>query len=121
MSVLLSFPFSSAAVERLFSQLSLIRSKHWAFLKQESLLALLQAKTYFNNRGLGQAGKYESIEEMISLHKKNISYVTYSTLEKLRKNFLKVYNNNGCLQLITNSLLFSFSYKSYFVSVKIFY
>ena len=89
MSVLLSFPFSNAAVERLFSQLSLIKSKHRASLKQESLVALLQPKTYFKDRGSGQAGKYEPTEEMISLHKKMISNATDSTAEELRKNFLK--------------------------------
>ena len=89
MSVLSSFPFSNAAVERLFSQLSLVKSKLRASLKQESIFALLQAKAYFKDRGLGQAGNYESTEEMISLHKKMISNATDSTAEELRKTFLK--------------------------------
>ena len=88
-AVVLSFPFSNAAVERRFSQLSLIKSKHTASLKRESLLALLQSKTFFIDRGSGQAAKYEATEEKISLHKKMLSITTISTVEEIRKNFLK--------------------------------
>ena len=62
---------------------------HRASLKQESLLALLQAKTYFKDRGLGQGGKYGTTEEMISLHKKMISNANDSTAEELHNNFFK--------------------------------
>ena len=42
--VVLSLPFSNAAVERVFSQLKLIKTDHRSCLKQESLLALLSTK-----------------------------------------------------------------------------
>ena len=81
--VLLSFPFSNAAVERLCSQLSLIKNKQRGSLKNESLLAL------FKDRGSSQAGKYEPTKEMLSLHRKMLSNATDSTAEELRRNFLK--------------------------------
>ena len=88
--VLLSFLFSNAAVEKIFSQLSLIKNKQRGSVKHESLLALLQAKTYFKDRGSSQAGKYEPTEEMLSLHGKMLSNATDSTAEELRKTFLTV-------------------------------
>ena len=76
--MLLTLPFSNAAVERLFSQLSLTKNKQRASLRQEGLLALLQAKAYFKDRGSGQAGKYEPSERMLSLHRKMLSNATDS-------------------------------------------
>ena len=79
----------NAAVERLCSQLSLIKNKQRGSLKNESLLALLQATTYLKDRGSSQAGKYEPTKEMLSLHRKMLSNATDSTAEELRRNFLK--------------------------------
>ena len=47
MLVLLSFPFSTASVERIFSHLMLIKNDHSTALKHESLLALMQTENLF--------------------------------------------------------------------------
>ena len=44
LKVLLLLPFSNAGVERVFSQLKLIKTDHRSSLQQESLLALLSTK-----------------------------------------------------------------------------
>ena len=68
-ALLLSFPFSNAAVETFFSQLSLIKSKHRVSLKGETLLALLQSKAHFKDRDQDKVQNMNQQEEMISLQK----------------------------------------------------
>ena len=91
--VLLSFPFSNAAFERLFSQLSLIKNKQRGSLKHESLLALLQAKTSFKDRGTSQAGKYEPTEETLSLIGKGFPMQQIQQLKSYLRTFLRIYEH----------------------------
>lgn len=88
--VLLSLPFSNAAVERVFSQLKLIKSDHRAALKQESLLALLTTKlVLLKSQGKQQAAKLEPPKEMLSLYKGMISNADNDEVFELRKEFIK--------------------------------
>ena len=43
-SIMFSFPFSNASVERLFGRIKLVKTDNRACLKQESLLALIRSK-----------------------------------------------------------------------------
>ena len=54
--MLFSLPFSNASVERVFSQLTLMKSDHRAALKQESLIGLMMTKLAFQDKGPGQVG-----------------------------------------------------------------
>ena len=91
--VLLSLPFSNAAVERVFSQLKLIKSDHRAALKQESLLALLTTKlVLLKSQGKQQAAKLEPPKEMPSLYKGMISNADNDEVFELRKEFIKKLN-----------------------------
>jgi hypothetical protein len=59
-----SFPFSNASVERLFSQLKLIKNDRRNCMKQETLVSLLMFKTHVSSRDLrvkkqgGKGGRY---------------------------------------------------------------
>ena len=64
----LSSPFLNAAVERVFSQLKLIKCNQRATLKQESLLALLPTKYFFLKEGKRQAVMMDPSSEMLNLH-----------------------------------------------------
>jgi hypothetical protein len=59
-TTLLSLPFSNAAVERVFSQLKLIKNDRRSALKQESLLALLSTKVIVLEKGKTTGIKYGS-------------------------------------------------------------
>ena len=67
-AVLFSLPFSNAAVERVFSQLKLIKSDHRASLKQESLLGLVTTKISFQREGPLQAATLNPTKDMLQLH-----------------------------------------------------
>jgi hypothetical protein len=68
-TTLLSLPFSNAAVERVFSQLKLIKNDRRSALKQESLLALLSTKLSFSKKGKRRASSMDPTTEMINLYK----------------------------------------------------
>jgi hypothetical protein len=90
--VLLSLPFSNAAVERVFSQLKLIKTDHRSCLKQESLLALLSTKMMllkFNNLA---SVKLEPSKDILRLHKDMVANADNDDVNQLRKDFLKKIN-----------------------------
>lgn len=89
----LSLPFSNAAVERVFSQLKLIKGDHRATLKQESLLALLSTKYSFLKKGKRQAVMMDPSNEMLNLHKRMKSNADDEDAGKLRAEFLKELKN----------------------------
>ena len=92
LKVLLSLPFSNAAVERVFSQLKLIKTDQRASLKQESLLALLTTKmTLLKSDHMdGPATvNLEPSNEMLSLHKTMVTNADNDEVTKLKKEFLK--------------------------------
>ena len=92
LKVLLSMPFSNAAVERVFSQLKLIKTDQRASLKQESLLALLRTKMTLlkSDRIDGPATvNLEPSNEMLSLHKTMVTNADNDEVTKLKKEFLK--------------------------------
>ncbi|XP_028402033.1 uncharacterized protein LOC114524975 [Dendronephthya gigantea] len=89
----LSLPFSNAAVERVFSQLRLIKNDHRATLKQESLLALLSTKYSFLKKGKRQAVLMDPSNEMLNLHKRMKSNADDEDAGKLRAEFLKELKN----------------------------
>ena len=88
-STALSLPFSNAAVERVFSQLKLVKSDHRASLKEESLLALLSTKYSFLKKGKRQAILMEPSSEMLNLHKRMKSNADDEETRKLRVQFLE--------------------------------
>ena len=82
--VLLSFPFSNAGVERVFSQLKLIKTDRRSALKHESLLALMQTKHSFTNKGPNQAALLELLKEMLSFHRRTKAKATDADSNELR-------------------------------------
>ena len=88
-AVLFSLPFSNASVERVFSQLKLIKSDHRAALKQESLIGLMMTKLTFQDKGPGQAAKLDPPQKMIKLHKNMKASADNEDAAKLRKSFLQ--------------------------------
>ena len=91
LKVLLSLPFSNAAVERVFSQLKLIKTGHRASLKQESLLALLTTKMTLlkcdDHMDVPATINLEPSKEMLSLHKTMVTNVDNDEVTTLRKEF----------------------------------
>ncbi|XP_028409123.1 uncharacterized protein LOC114531710 [Dendronephthya gigantea] len=91
LKVLLSLPYSNAGVERVFSQLKLIKTDHRSCLKQESLLALLTTKLTLlksNNSSV----KLVPSRDMLNLHKKMVTNADNDDVNQLRKDFLKKMN-----------------------------
>ena len=88
-TTLLSLPFSNAAVERVFSQLKLIKNDRRSALKQESLLALLSTKLSFSKKGKRQASSMDPTTEMINLHKRMKSSAKDEDAAKLRASFIE--------------------------------
>ena len=91
LKVLLSLPFSNAGVERVFSQLKLIKTDHRSSLKQESLLALLSTKMFLKSDSLASV-KLEPSKDMLTLHKNMVTNADNDDVTELRKNFLKKIN-----------------------------
>ncbi|KAJ8041329.1 hypothetical protein HOLleu_12119 [Holothuria leucospilota] len=87
-SVLLPLPFSNAAVERVFSQLKLIKNDHRSCLKQESLLGLLVTKFSLKQQGKMQAAQMDPSKTMLQLHSKMKSNADDAEVAELRKTFL---------------------------------
>jgi len=67
-SVLFSFPFSNAAVERVFSQLNLIKRDHRTALKHETLLSLMTSKLWLQQKGSSVVARLDPPREMLQLH-----------------------------------------------------
>lgn len=88
-ATLLSLPFSNAAVERVFSQLKLIKNDRRSALKQESLLALLSTKLSFFKKGKRQASLMDPTTQMINLHKRMKSNAKDEDAAKLRASFIE--------------------------------
>lgn len=86
--ILLSFPFSNASVERIFSQLKLIKTEHRTALKHESLVGLLTTKLALNQKGIHQAATLDPPKDMIRLHSRMQSNASDSEAAALRNEFL---------------------------------
>lgn len=87
-SILFSLPYSNAAVERVFSQLKLIKNDHRASLKKESLLGLITTKLAFQRKGKGQATALDPPSCMVRLHSKMKANADDSSCASIRKLFL---------------------------------
>ncbi|KAJ8028913.1 40S ribosomal protein S15 [Holothuria leucospilota] len=97
-SVLLSLPFSNAAVERVFSQLKLIKNDHRSCLKQESLLGLLVTKFSLKQQGKMQAAQMDPSKTMLQLHSKmksNADDAEAEQVEVKKKRTFKKYTYRG--------------------------
>jgi hypothetical protein len=96
--VLLSLPFSNAAVERVFSQLKLVKTDHRSNLKQESLLGLLTTKmTLLKSRSgehsnVSQTVNLEPTKEMLNLYKNMKSNANNDEVAELQKDFIRKCN-----------------------------
>ena len=99
-SVLFSYPFSNASVERVFSQLKLIKRDHRTSLKQESLLALIRSKLGMQQEGTRVAASLIPSKDMLKLHSRMKANVDNDEAEKLRKQFL----NDLCEELNLSEL-----------------
>ena len=96
-AVLFSFPYSNAAVERIFSQLKLIKNDHRSALKQESLLALITTKLTYQQKGKNQAASLDPPNSMMKLHAKMKSSADDAEVANLRKEFLRhMMQSYGC-------------------------
>ena len=94
-TTLLSLPYSNAAVERVFSQLKLIKTDHRASLKRESLLALLTTKMTLLKSNPSQTLRtvtFEPKNEMLTLYGKMKSDADNDEVAELRKDFIKKLN-----------------------------
>jgi len=92
---LLSLPYFNVAVERVFSQLKLIKTDHRASLKRESLLALLTTKMTLLKSNPSQALQtvtFEPKKEMLNLYGKMKSDADNDEVAELRKEFTKKLN-----------------------------
>ena len=88
-SVLFSFPFSNATVERVFSQLNLIKRDQRTALKHETLLSLMTSKLWLQQKGSIVAAGFDPPKEMLKLHEKMISNLSDGEVATLRKKFLE--------------------------------
>ncbi|CAB4003218.1 zinc finger MYM-type 1-like [Paramuricea clavata] len=91
----LSLPYSNAAVERVFSQLKLIKTDHRASLKRESLLALLTTKMTLLKSNPPQTLRtvtFEPKKEMLTLYRNMKSDADNDQVAELRKDFIKKLN-----------------------------
>lgn len=91
--ILLSFPFSNASVERIFSQLKLIKTEHRTALKHESLLGLLTTKLAFQQKGNHQAANLDPQKDMLSLYSKMLSNAGNTESADLRLAYLESVRN----------------------------
>lgn len=85
--ILSSLPFANAAVERVFSQLKLVKTDHRNLLKSTSLVSLLQSKMGMKNRHVS-AASLKLNKEMLQLAANMKSNATDAQVKELRKEFL---------------------------------
>ena len=86
-TILFSLPFANAAVERVFSQLKLVKTDHRNSLKSTSLVSLLQSKMSLKNRHVTAASLKPS-KDVLQLAKDMQSNATENQVIELRKDFL---------------------------------
>ena len=86
--ILASYPFSNAAVERVFSMLKLVKTDHRSSLKASSLVSLLQCKMAMKNNNLKSASVKPS-SLALKLATKLKSSATDEEAQKLKKTFLE--------------------------------
>jgi hypothetical protein len=87
-AILSSLPFTNAAVERVFSQLKLVKTDHRNSLKSMSLVSLLQSKTSLKNHHVTAASLKPS-QNLLQLAADMRSNATDEQVKELRKEFLK--------------------------------
>ena len=87
-TTLSSLPFSNAAVERVFSQLKLVKTDHRNSLKSMSLVSLLQSKLSLKNQGV-TAASLQPNKELLKQARDAKSDATDEQVKGLRKEFLK--------------------------------
>ena len=86
-AILSSLPFANAAVERVFSQLKLVKTAQRNSLKSTSLVSLLQSKFSLQNRHLS-AATLKPTKEVLKLVGDMKSNATDEQVQQLRKDFL---------------------------------
>ena len=90
---LLSLPYSNAIVERVFSQLKLIKTDHRSNLKQESLLALLLSKMTLLKSSFAEESSTDTLQldtkVMLGLHHAMKANADDEDVTKLRKEFIE--------------------------------
>ena len=87
--MLLSFPYSNASVERVFSQLQLIKDDHRSALKQQNLIGLLTTKLILQAMEKTCTGSYDPPKTMISLHQKMKTNADDEETQQLRNQVLE--------------------------------
>jgi hypothetical protein len=87
-SILASFPFSNAAVERIFSSLKLVKTDRRNSLKSSSLVSLLQMKMALKNESL-TAPKLQPSQNMLKLAYNMKASATDNQAKDLRKKFVE--------------------------------
>ena len=120
--LLLSLPYSNAAVERVFTQLKLIKTDHRANLKHESLLALLTTKMTILKSSSSESNscktvKLDCTKGMLSLHhamKSNADDVTTMRKEFIKKLKTDYYKKQA---VITYYVVMQEYFASYFFTV----
>jgi hypothetical protein len=96
-SALFSLPFANGPVERVFSQMKLIKSDVRNSLKEQTFVALMTAKIYIQNLekknpGQGQSCQtalYKPDREMFRLHKKMIASADDEEAKELRRSYIE--------------------------------
>ena len=86
--ILASYPFSNAAVERVFSMLKLVKTDHRSSLKASSLVSLLQCKMAMKKSNL-KAASLKPSSLALKLATKLKSNATDAEAQKLKKAFLE--------------------------------
>ena len=86
-AILSSLPFANAAVEKVFSQLRLVKTDHRNSLKSTSLVSLLQSKISLKNQHV-TAASLKPNKELLQLAGDMKSNATEEEVLKLRRNFL---------------------------------
>lgn len=87
-AILSSLPVSNAAVERMFSQLKLVKTNHRNSLKSMSLVSLLQSKLNLKNQRV-TAASLQPGKELLKLARDAKSDATEEEVKGLRKELLK--------------------------------
>lgn len=88
--ILFSLPFSNAAVERVFSQLKLIKTDHRNTLKPMSLVSLLQSKIKMKNHRV-TAASLKADKELLQLAANMKANATDEEVKELKKKFLSTF------------------------------
>ena len=85
--ILASLPFSNASVERIFSQLKLVKTDHRSNLKSTSLTSLLQSKMAMENEHYC-ATSLKPDKKLLGLASAMKSNATDEEVKMIRKDFL---------------------------------